>query len=206
MRTLSLLTDELGACVWDLDALTPEDRRRLLSVALDNKIVIAHNAGIGLSWLFVETEARPAFVLDSMLLMRQLRPETLLRPFKLATTGDENTQTRCQELIAQEDGVPAASLEWIATYLALPVPDVSYQRHTSWGVSNLSGLHHEYATTSAELTLRIVRFLLPGVGVHEMPAVIQRKYSWYTPYATAIVRLAEAHVRGVPFDTARLRN
>jgi hypothetical protein len=77
---LSLYADHLGACAWDLDALSPDDRHRLISVDLDNKIVAAHNAGLGLSWLFLEAAARPAFVLYTMLLIRQVWPETLLRP------------------------------------------------------------------------------------------------------------------------------
>jgi DNA polymerase-1 len=33
-----------------------------------------------------------------------------------------------------------------------------------------------------------------------MQCLIESKYPWYTPYATSLVRLAEAHVRGLPFD------
>lgn len=33
-----------------------------------------------------------------------------------------------------------------------------------------------------------------------MPAAIQDKYPWYIPFSVAMVRLAEAHARGVPFD------
>jgi hypothetical protein len=70
IRALTLYVDHLGACAWNLDALSPDERRRLFNAALDKKIVIAHNAGVDLSWLFLETAARPAFVLDTMLLIR----------------------------------------------------------------------------------------------------------------------------------------
>jgi len=200
MRILSIYTPTLGTCAWDLDALTPEESQRLFRAALENKILVAHNAGVVLSWLFFETSARPKFVLDSMLLVRQLRPETLLRPFKMAASGDEGAPMRAQKLIKQARGAPAASLEWVATSLRLPVPDVSYANHTSWGVSTLSPGHHTCATMSVELPLHIVRFLLSGSEVEEMPAVIQAKYPWYIPFSDSMVRLAEAHVQGVPFN------
>jgi hypothetical protein len=200
IRVLCVRTDELGACVWDLDALTREDRQQLLHAALDNKIVISHDAGVALSWLFTETAARPSFLLDSMLLMRQLRPETLLRPFRMAVVGDRESQAKAKRLIEREQGVPTASLEWIATSLRMPTPDSSYQEHANWCVSTLSVAHHAHATASVGLPLRIVQFLLPDLRVQEMPAVIRSRYAWYIPFATATTRLAEAHVRGVPFD------
>ncbi|MGB8478553.1 MAG: DNA polymerase [Acidobacteriaceae bacterium] len=200
MRILALYTPILGACAWDLDALTPEERQRLFRAALENKILIAHNAGAALSWLCAETSARPKFVLDTMLLVRQLRPELLLRPFKMALSSDESIQMRARKLIEQENGAPAASLDWIGTSLHLPVPDARYQNHTSWCVSTLSADHHSFATMGVDLPLLILQFLLPTLSVEEMPAAIQNKYPWYVPFSMAIIRLAEAHARGVPFD------
>jgi DNA polymerase-1 len=198
IRVLSLYADHLGACAWDLDALSPDDRQRLISVVLDNKIVVAHNAGLDLSWLFLETAARPAFVLDTMLLIRQVRPEALLRPLKFSLHGDEGSQAQCKRLIIQENGGPSASLDWIAECLKVPTPDSSYQRHTSWGVSILSAQHRQYAASTVTLPLRILTFLFPDVGIGQMQSLIECEYPWYIPYATSLIRLAEAHVRGVP--------
>jgi DNA polymerase family A len=200
IRVLSVYTDQLGACAWDLDALAPEDRQQLLSEVVCNKIVIAHNAGFDLSWLFIETVARPAFVLDSMLLTRHLRPGALLRPFGTAVVGDEDAKKRAKALIQRDRGEPSTSPEWIAVSLNLQAPDTGYQPHSNWCVSTLSSQHHVYATAGVSLPMHIVRFLLPGMAVQEMPSVIESKYPWYTPYVTATARLAEAHVRGVPFD------
>lgn len=200
MRVLCVYTDALGACAWDLDALRTEDCQALFRAVVDNKIVIAHNAGIDLSWLFTETAARPRFVLDSMLLMRHLRPETLLRPFGIAAVGDGDVRRRAEELLEKERGEPSASLEWMAASLNLQAPDGSYQAYANWCVSMLSAPHHAYATAAVRLPLSVVQFLLPGVCVLEMPAVIESKYPWYVPFGAALVRLAEAHARGVPFD------
>ncbi|MEO6829881.1 MAG: hypothetical protein ABI164_08710 [Acidobacteriaceae bacterium] len=65
MRILTVYTPELGPCAWDLDALTPEETQGLFRAALENKILIAHHAGVVLSSLLTETSARPSFVLDS---------------------------------------------------------------------------------------------------------------------------------------------
>ena len=144
----------------------------------------------------------PSFVLDSMLLMRQLRPESLLRPFGIVVAGDSDDQLQAQTLIERERGVPSASLEWIATSLGLPAPDVGYQQPATWCVSTLTKHHHDYAAANADLPLHIVKFLMPGIDVLGMAGVIEQKYPWYIPYAKATIRLAEAHVRGVPFDAA----
>jgi hypothetical protein len=159
MRVLSLHTDELGDCVWDLDALTSEDRQQLSSAALENKIVISHNAGFDLGWLFTETAVRPSFVLDTMLLVRHLRPITLLRPFKMAAGGDADACAGAKALIERKRGEPSASLEWISTSLGMPIPDQRYQPHANWCVSPLSVAHHAYAATTARLPKRILQFL-----------------------------------------------
>lgn len=200
IRALSLHTPSLGSCVWDLDALTTEDRQRLFHAVLDDKIVVVHDAGLAMSWLFAETLARPKVVLDSMLLMRQLRPETLLRPFKTAAIGNEEIQARSRRLIEKEKGMPPASREWIAAAVGLQTPDANFEQQSSWCVSTLSCSHHAYAAANVELPLRTVQFLLPGVSVQEMAGVVEQKYPWYSPFAKATIRLAEAHVRGVLFD------
>jgi hypothetical protein len=88
IRVLSVQVPTLGTCLWDLDTLAVEEQQDLYHAVLDNKTVIVHDAGLDLSWLFAETAARPEFVLNSMLLMRHLRPGELLRPFKTAAIGD----------------------------------------------------------------------------------------------------------------------
>jgi DNA polymerase-1 len=209
IRTLSVHTPALGSCTWDLDTLTAEDKQRLLYAALEEKIVLAHDAGFAMSWIFSETPARPKFVLDTMLLMQQVRPQTLLRPFKSAAIGNDEVQARSRELIEQRKGAPSASREWITASIDLPALDRNFAQPTSWTVSRLSSGHQAYASANVELPLRTVQFLLPGVSIQEAPSVIEHKYSWYIPFAVATLRLAEAHGRGVPFDndaSERLRS
>jgi hypothetical protein len=197
---LSVFTEALGVCSWDLDALTAVERQQLFDVVLNEKIVVAHNAGLDLSWLFTETAARPRFVLDIMLLLRHVRPGLLLRPFRAAVAGDDATRKRARDLIEQGRGKPSASLEFIATALRMPIPDNGYQLPANWCVSSLSAPHHAYVAAGLDLLLRILNFLIPDTSVEEMPTHIEKKFSWYIPFGTALIRLAEAHARGVPFD------
>jgi hypothetical protein len=200
IRVLTVHTEALGTCAWDLDELQPEDRLQLFGAVLDKKIVIGHNAGFDLSWLFGETSARPRFLLDSMLLVRHIRPGVLIRLFGTAAVGDEAARKRAIELIERKHGKPSASLEFVAASLRLPTPDKSYQKPANWCVSPLSVQHSAYVAGDVDLPLRILNFLMPGVGVETMPAHIEHTYPWYPPFAAATMRLAEAHVRGVPFS------
>jgi DNA polymerase-1 len=200
IRVLTVHTRALGTCAWDLDELQPEDRHQLFSAVLDKKIVIGHNAGFDLSWLFGETSARPRFLMDSMLLVRHIRPGILVRLFGTAAVGDETARKEAIELLERKCGKPSASLEYVAASLRLPPPDKSYQKPANWCVSPLSVQHLDYVAGDVDLPLRVLEFLIPGLDVEAMPAHIKQKYPWYLPFATATVRLAEAHVRGVPFS------
>ena len=77
LRVLTTHTRALGTCAWDLDKLPHDERLQLFAAALDQKIVIGHNAGFDLSSLFGETSARPRFLLDSMLLVGRLVQQRL---------------------------------------------------------------------------------------------------------------------------------
>jgi hypothetical protein len=122
IRILSVYTPALEYCAWDLDALTPEDRSQLLKVVVDRKIVVAHDAGFLFSWLFGETSARPDEVLYTSLLVHQIRPTTLLRPFRMVVAGNADTRSRARGLIEREGGGPSSSLEWIAAIEDTRVP------------------------------------------------------------------------------------
>ena len=199
-RVLSIYTEALGACGWDLDALTPDDRRSLLDASIENKIVVAHDGGSDLGWIFGESAARPRFVLDSMLLVRQLHPMLLLRPFRTAIAGGEVDRKNARDIIKQSEGKPAASLSYIAAALKMPAPDAIYEPSANWSIHPLSTGHHAYVTATVQLPVEILRRLMPGVDIEAMPDHIERSFPWYLAYAEATVRLAEAHVRGVPFD------
>jgi DNA polymerase-1 len=135
-----------------------------------------------------------------MLLVRQIRPGILLRPFGTAAVGDEDARRRAIELIAGKNGKPSASLGFVAGTLQMSSPDKGFQLPANWCVSVLSAPHLDYVSGDVDLPLRFLNFLMPDIGVENMAAHIEQKYPWYVPFATATVRLAEAHVRGVPLS------
>jgi hypothetical protein len=167
---------------------------------LRDKIVIGHNAGFDLSWMFEVTKARPRFVLDTMLLVRQIKPRILLRLFGLVLNGNDVQQELAVQMIEDKRGKVAATLAYTAACLDFPVPDKSYQAPQNWCITPLSSEHHHYVAGDVDLPLAILRYLIPALEVEEMPFIIADKYPWYLPFAAATVRLAAAYVKGVPFN------
>jgi hypothetical protein len=198
-RILSVYTEALGHSVWDLDALKHEERLILFEAALDRKVLVGHNLGFSLSWLFGETTARPNFALDTMILFRQICPAVLLRPYRWAGFLDRVKQQVAESLL-QRHNHSTDSIEYVAACAEIPLPERSFEKVASWCVSTLSADHFAYAKSILDLTLQFLRVLLPGVSVEQIPGHIRDNQPWYVPFQIALVRLAEGHVRGVAFD------
>lgn len=197
VRVLGVYAEGMGCCAWDLDALGREERDRLLTAALDGKIVVGHNVGTDLAWLFQETAARPSFVLDTMLLLRQMNPKVFLRPYKMAASADPVLREMGEYLLRNDD---PSSITFAASCLQLSTPDAAYEAATNWSVSVLSPGHLKYIEDSLRLPLTFLTTLMPGVPVEHIPGHLRDGFPWYLPYQSALMRLAEAHARGVPFD------
>jgi DNA polymerase-1 len=198
-RVLSVYTEALGHSVWDLDELKQEERLTLFEAAIDRKIVVGYNLGLDLSWLFGESTARPSFALDAMILFRQIRPAVLLRPYRWAGFSDQVKQQFAASLL-QRPTHNSGSREYFAACAEMLLPKTSFESAASWCVSALSADHLAYAKSTLDLTLQFFRFLLPGASVEQMPGHIRGDHPWYVPFQTALVRLAEGHVRGAAFD------
>lgn len=199
-RVFSVYTEHLGHSVWDLDALKQEERLMLFEAALNQKLIVGFDLGFDLSWLFGETVARPSFVLDSMILFRQIRPAALLRPYRWAAFSDEGKQRMAESLLERFPLNPG-SVEYLAACAEVPLANTAFEKAAGWCVSALSADHLAHTKSNLEISLQLLRFLLPGVLVEQMPDHIRDNHAWYMPFQAALVRLAEAHVRGVAFDT-----
>ena len=200
VRILTVYTEGLDCCSWDLDCLTAHERERLLYAALQHKIMIAHDAGHVLGWLLRETHARPAYVLDTGLLVRQLKPSLLLKPFYIAAEPRDWGQATARSLIRKYKGATSTTVEWLACCLGITPPDNSYETATNWSVSSLSDRHLLFCRVSVRFALELAQRMFPKDAIERIPDVIAERYRWYVPFGTAMVRLAEAQVRGVPFD------
>jgi hypothetical protein len=205
IRVLSIFTEPLGHLTWDLDALRPEERLRLFEAAVDQKILVGYNLGFDLSWLFGETAARPSFVLDAMILFRQIRPAVLLRPYRWAAFTDKAKQKFGESLLERYSD-SSSSMEYLAACAEVLSPETSFQSAASWCVSVLSADHLVHARSRLDVTLGLLRFLLPEMPIGKLPDRIRNHQPWYVPFQTALVRLAEAHVRGVAFDPQAAEN
>lgn len=202
LRVLALHTEALGTCVWELDRLGAESRQKLFTAALADKTVVGHDLGADLAWLFLETSARPRMVLDSSLLSRLLRPETLLRPYRQAVHAESAVKERAIAAIRRSEGQPSTSLHYMAAAMGLPALDHAYDELRIWGLTLLSAEHHAYATDKLTVCRQTVASVLRGLRVEDMAEYLDEHAPWYRSYSDAAVRLAETHGRGTPFDLA----
>lgn len=201
VRTLSVYLNRVGPCCFDMDTMPAADKSRLLHVVLAGKLIVGHNLTADLAWLFAETAARPRYVADVMLLIRHKVPSILLRPFKWAVSPDFATKARAIALMRKHRGRPAATLDYIGSCLKLPRFNNEFANRSSWALSLLSDDHRQYCVDKLATIIGIFSNMFPrglGTSVQEIEAGAPA----YGSYAVASLRLAEAHVHGVPFDIA----
>jgi DNA polymerase-1 len=200
VRALTIDLYGLGACSFDLDALLSEERDRLLERLLQQKVIIGHDLGSALGWLFVETCARPTLILDTRLLIQHVRPGALLRPFRQAASADQQVRERSADLIRKFHGRPSGAAEYVGRCFELASPDWKFAHRESWCVSELSEAHRLHSEARTEFAKEILTRVTGSTEVSEVVRLIDDEAPWYRTYSIATIRLAEAHVRGVPFD------
>lgn len=201
IRILAVNVDGYGAFAFDLDYLSPEERKALFVAAIEGKGVVGHNLGFDLSNIFNEVVARPKWILDTMILARQVQPVLLLRLNFAAAQADNKTMMRARNLLQRKRGKVSASMEYVAACLGLGVVDKSCQKPPNWCVSELSADHHEYVVGDIEMPLKILKVLFKTESLDSVLQKITEDYPWYWDYAAATVQLAEAHARGIAFDS-----
>jgi hypothetical protein len=194
VRVVSLLVDSLGCMAFDWDRLTEKERDRLLTATFSAKLVIGHDLSKAFSWLFYETECRPSMMLDTMLLVQHLRPTLLIRPFVQAAAATSDETSSAEDLICSYEGRSSLEENYVFSCFSM-APQACMQEPTSWSLSYLSVAHHDHCRERLTATQQLAHKLLPGCDVD----FLRQRAPFYSWYAKATVRLAEAHVRGVPF-------
>jgi len=144
IRILAVNVEEYGAFAFDLHYLTSEERKALFVAAIEGKGVVGHNLGFDLSNIFNEVVARPKWILDTMILARQVRPELLLRLNFAAAQSHNKAMIMARNLIQRKRGKISASMEYVAACLGLGAVDKSCQKPHNWCVSEMSADHYEY--------------------------------------------------------------
>lgn len=202
IRAIGIHVDGLGSLCFDWDQLPAAEKRSLLQAILANKLIIGHDLGYQLSWLLSETNARPAYVADTMILVQHMRPNVLLRPFAQAASSDPLRSAEAAALICQHQGKPAATLDFVAGSFNIGNGHTQFDAPGSWCLSALSDRHRKECCGKLLTIEQIFTRLFAGGVRDTVIEDIERAAPSYRPYASATVRLAEAHGRGVPFDIA----
>ncbi len=202
IRVVTLHAEAIDSCSFDLDALTDDQRHNLFDAALQHKIPVGHDLGRDLSWMFAETEARPDYLLDTMLLLQLSKPAVLLRAFRGPAKTAVAPQEACEALLKDYNGKPNASLRYSCACLKLDAPISDFSNSAAWCVSRLPVGHHSYAVQKNELPLQIVGLLFPEQTVRALAKHLEREAAWYKSYSQASIILAERHASGIPFDSS----
>ncbi len=169
-RVLSIGT-ALGAWAVDLDALSDVERSELILSAIQEKVVVGHNLQFDLSWASQLAPARPARILDTMLILRTYFPqaEAVLRSraynMRVSDAGYDELMSmiKSADSVAKKEdrqGSGFGSLVALCLLCKVPVPDKSYQMPVNWGVEVLSKGHHDYCISDATLPLLLLRRLV----------------------------------------------
>ena len=211
-RVSTLALDDGEVLAWDLDALTKEDRIELIRATVDNKVIIGHNLAFDLTWgMSICGYLSPAVVLDTMLLVRCLRPEFVWEVHKKAGRGVKS----CIESIENAKGNASASLSSLACGLGLGNLDKSYQHPRNWSVSKLSDGHYDYVTGDVNTPINLLHAITNNQHKHrpfgellealsDIDAELGGSYS--RTYSKIPETLAKISIRGVPVHTETLEN
>ncbi len=155
-RVLTAAWPDNFAC-WDLESLTPEERRAVAGAAIQGTFV-AHNAGFDLAWLrhVAGPEAPwPEEVVDTMLLARLVKPQAPLELLRLASSGNVVAEKLAGGLMADK---PAGgwSLDSLIYLLFRVKLNKALQGPANWALpSPLPPKHFDYATGDVAWTLRL---------------------------------------------------
>lgn len=155
--------------VFDTDRMGPELTREVARVVLSRRLFIAHNAGFDLYWLrhAAGRTVMPEMVLDTMLMVRLLRPELVLRRAEiLEMAGVQHANDVAgASAIAQEawksliGGASGGSLADVVLAMFETVVDKTYQKPQNW--TGLLGFeHYQYAVDDVIWADRILCELL----------------------------------------------
>ncbi|WP_419807093.1 DNA polymerase [Terriglobus sp.] len=201
IRAVTIDLEQVGTVCFDWDRTTGEDKTRLLSALFSPKQIIGHDLATTCSWLFAETSARPTEIVDTMLLVQHLKPAALLRPFAWAAKADDPRSLISEKMLHRKNGNVSLSLEYVATcFKALGA--TTMRSHAAWSLSKLSAEHHSHCHLKIEQIKELWKECLPNGRLRDAFAGSTVRAATYTDYAQFTIELAEAHVRGVPFDMA----
>jgi len=195
----------------DLDTLNGEQRERLFRAMLEGKTVAGHNLAFDLQWASWYTDARPARLLDTLLVARVFAPGSARAGTLIRGCGDDDFANPAADMVTANKSGKSATLGGLALTYRLPgavelATDKAFQKPINWTPTRLSREHYDYATGDVDFPVRLARVLLGAGPDYDIDALADAAYAneHYARAAAATIRLADMHAHGVPVDVQAL--
>lgn len=206
IRILSISLEGLKSKVfaWDLDKLSSADCFRICDTCIRDKIVGGQNLAFDLSWLSWVTDAQPAGLLDTVLLVRTHRPGIATAGMNIRAHRASRVAVKIAARKMLKQKRTAASLAGLAAYFEIEGAediDKQFQKPQNWCLEPLSQGHYDYATGDVEVPMELASRILgvTGSAISLYELAIQDKH--YDISQKAVLRLVKMHRRGMPIDT-----
>lgn len=206
-RVWSVMLEDGSKHAFDLDRLSRDEISALLRASLDGKIVVGHNLGFDFGWALTYTDFAPALVVDTMLLIRCMRPGVPWRINRLAV----NPEATAARTIVETKTEATASLQALCIAYGLPLLDKEYQKPHNWCVRHLSPGHLDYCLGDIDAPVEIVKLasgLGPSASLLDAVESLKREDAngvYFELYQRAPLALARMHRNGLPLDTTTLQ-
>ena len=172
-RVLAISIPDAGfTLAADLDSWSADEKHRLAAL-LHGHVWVGHNLLFDYQWLLtLNPDARPARIIDTMLMVTCLRPDAMYRMQEVVTqqtvcgvdTGRKHfseLSKRAQLRAAKKEmSGGAISLDDLALWLFDEKLDKAYQLPVNWWPGALSTQHHDYCMGDVDVPQRAARALL----------------------------------------------
>lgn len=179
-RILALSVPAFGfECAADLDHFSPTEKHTLADL-LTGHIWVGHNLGFDYQWMLtLNSRARPARIIDTMLMVTAMRPDAMFCMQELVvkqTIGGVDTRRRHFSELSSRTQIRAAkkemssgaiSLDDLALWLFDEKLDKAFQKPVNWMPEYLTPEHHDYCLGDVVTPHKAARVLL-GLP-HEAP-------------------------------------
>jgi DNA polymerase-1 len=212
-RIVSIQTSDGWRAAFDMDSLSADKQRELISDCVQGQVLIGHNLGFDLAWSsFHAPHATPALVLDSMVIFRAIFPAKPLRVHALAAKGNTDAVSLVQKSSSSHQRndrggtkTVGVSLAACAVALGFPMPDKSHQLPLNWSVSILSRAHYDYVLSDVHLPLEILKKLFKKSDGNAVIAELMEKHPHYVEVLSpALLGISRIHQNGLPLDMSAL--
>ena len=207
-RVLTVATSAGEILAWDLDPLSPADRRELVYAAVHGKTIVGHNLSFDLMWALhlAGPELQPAATVDTMLLVRVMRPALVWELHARAGAGD----AACVEMVEAGKTNGPIGLAAVAVALKLGKLDKAYQKPENWSIKPLSQGHADYVNGDVTTPLEIILHIGKSRNFHDAMLTIRaddaigRGSSFERIYSKVPLALAQISNRGLPVHVPTL--